>query len=261
MASLRNLARLLVLASGAAASPLAAGPQACPADSPLSCHNQTAVENTCCFIPTGQLLQTQFWDTDPATGPQDSWTIHGLWPDNCDGTYPAQCDGSRAYTGIEDILTGNGAADTLAYMRQFWKDYKGDDETFWEHEWAKHGTCISTLAPRCYDGYRAGQEAADFFRTTVDLFKTLPTYRWLEDAGITPSSSKTYSLDRVRGALSRRHGADVTLGCRGKVLNEVWYHFNVRGSLQGGEFVASAPDGTKGKCPSTVQYRPKTGGA
>lgn len=146
-------------------------------------------------------------------------------------------------------------------MRQFWKDYKGDDETFWEHEWAKHGTCISTLDPKCYDGYRAGQEAADFFRTTVDLFKTLPTYRWLEDAGITPSSSETYSLDRVRGALSRRHGADVTLGCRGKVLNEVWYHFNVRGSLQGGEFVASAPDGTKGKCPSTVQYRPKSGGA
>ena len=45
----------------------------------LSCHNTTA-ENTCCFnFPGGQVLQTQFWDTDPATGPADSWTIHGLW--------------------------------------------------------------------------------------------------------------------------------------------------------------------------------------
>lgn len=26
-----------------------------------------------------QMLQTQFWDTNPATGPQDHWTIHGLW--------------------------------------------------------------------------------------------------------------------------------------------------------------------------------------
>jgi hypothetical protein len=24
-------------------------------------------------------LQTQFWDTDPVTGPSNSWTIHGLW--------------------------------------------------------------------------------------------------------------------------------------------------------------------------------------
>jgi hypothetical protein len=33
-----------------------------------------------CFnYPGGQLLQTQFWDTAPATGPVDSWTVHGLW--------------------------------------------------------------------------------------------------------------------------------------------------------------------------------------
>jgi ribonuclease T2 len=46
----------------------------------LSCHNTTIVENLCCFnAPGGQLLQTQFWDTQPATGPDDSWTLHGLW--------------------------------------------------------------------------------------------------------------------------------------------------------------------------------------
>ena len=52
----------------------------CPSDSPLSCHNTTAAPDSCCFIyPGGQLLQTQFWDTDPAVGPTDSWTLHGLW--------------------------------------------------------------------------------------------------------------------------------------------------------------------------------------
>lgn len=46
----------------------------------LSCHNTTVVENLCCFnAPGGQLLQTQFWDTNPPTGPEDSWTLHGLW--------------------------------------------------------------------------------------------------------------------------------------------------------------------------------------
>lgn len=53
--------------------------QSCPMPQ-LSCHNTTVVENLCCFnAPGGQLLQTQFWDTAPATGPADSWTLHGLW--------------------------------------------------------------------------------------------------------------------------------------------------------------------------------------
>lgn len=52
----------------------------CPSDSPISCHNTTIVDNLCCFnAPGGQMLQTQFWDTSPPTGPSDSWTIHGLW--------------------------------------------------------------------------------------------------------------------------------------------------------------------------------------
>lgn len=53
--------------------------ESCP-NAQLSCHNTTVVENLCCFnAPGGQILQTQFWDTQPVTGPVDSWTLHGLW--------------------------------------------------------------------------------------------------------------------------------------------------------------------------------------
>jgi ribonuclease T2 len=61
-------------------------------------------------------------------------------------------------------------------MQTYWKDYQGDDESFWEHEWAKHGTCISTLEPECYSDHTATEEVVDYFQKAVDLFKTLPSY-------------------------------------------------------------------------------------
>ena len=46
----------------------------------LSCQTEFNGQDTCCFnYPGGQMLLTQFWDADPAIGPEESWTIHGLW--------------------------------------------------------------------------------------------------------------------------------------------------------------------------------------
>lgn len=238
----------------------AGSPPSCPSNGQLSCQNTTAVANTCCFnAPGGQLLQTQFWDTNPSTGPTDSWTVHGLWPDHCDGTFDANCDASRAYTNITQILQAAGDTSTLSYMQTYWKDYQGNDESFWEHEWSKHGTCISTLNPSCYTNYSPQEEVVDFFDKTVSLFKTLNSYKFLSDAGIVPSSSKTYALSDIQAALKAPRGVDATVQCQNGAIDEIWYHFNVRGSVQSGDFVPADPDGTKGSCSSTVKYLPKTG--
>lgn len=81
--SVRSLSKLalggaqMILGYGAAVQ--GGSPETCSSPQ-LSCQNTTVVTNLCCFnAPGGQLLQTQFWDTDPVTGPTDSWTIHGLW--------------------------------------------------------------------------------------------------------------------------------------------------------------------------------------
>ena len=59
-------------------------------------------------------------------------------------------------------------------------------------------------------------------------------------------------------ALAAQHGARVTIGCSGSSLSEVVYHFNVKGSLQEGQFVATEPDGSKSSCPdSGIKYAPK----
>jgi ribonuclease T2 len=263
MPSLRSLSKYAVSALGASQSVLAGSSSmnmnlnslesfdsSCPTPE-LSCHNTTAQANLCCFnSPGGALLQTQFWDTSPPTGPDDSWTLHGLWPDNCDGTYEANCDPKRAYTNITEILQAAGADETLSIMQKYWKDYKGDDESFWEHEWSKHGTCISTLDPSCYPDYQPTEEVPIFFNRTVSLFQS--------DAGIVPSTSKTYTSAEIQAALSKNHdGMEVYLGCSSGALNEIWYFFNVRGTLQDGTFEPSAPL-ARSKCPATgVKYLPK----
>ncbi len=143
-------------------------------------------------------------------------------------------------------------------MQQYWKDYQGDDQNLWMHEWSKHGTCVSTLDTKCYSDYRPQQEVVDYFNATVSLFKTLPTYETLAGAGVVPSRSRTWTREEIQAPLQKMHGAAVTLGCRGKMLTEVWYHFSVRGSVQNGKFIATEPDGAKNSCPGTgIRYFPK----
>ncbi|KAF2972757.1 hypothetical protein GQX73_g782 [Xylaria multiplex] len=202
-----------------------------------SAASSSSVSSCCVNKPGGQFLQTQFWDTDPVTGPSNSWTIHGLWPDNCDGTYDQNCDSSRAYTDITTILQNNGKSSLVSYMQNYWQSNSESAEAFWEHEWSTHGTCVSTLETSCYSSYTRGQEAADYFQVVVDLFKTLDTYSALSAAGITPSSTKTYTSAQIQAALLKVTGKAAVISCSSSELYQVYYGFFVDGPLTGADFV------------------------
>ncbi|KAG9061066.1 ribonuclease T2-like [Linnemannia hyalina] len=147
----------------------------CSTTGTASCTNTSVVANLCCFeSPGGLMLQTQFWDTNPSTGPVDSFTIHGLSSDNCDSTFSENCDPSRAYTNMASLLESNGASNTLDFMSKFWVDINGQNEHFWENVWATHGTCMSTLNPSCLPkGSARGAEAVAYFRTVITWYFNL----------------------------------------------------------------------------------------
>jgi ribonuclease T2 len=271
-ALLDDLFRLLPL-SHCPAGPDVAIDASCSSPS-LSCPSSApAHPDTCCLNhPSGHFLLTQFWDASPALGSPENWTIHGLWPDYCHGGFDQFCDSDREHSKIDEILSSSG--DLLPFMQSHWLSLNGDNNHLWSHEWNKHGTCISTLEPSCYPSSDDGLEAVtSYFIHAANLYSSLNTYATLAAAGIVPSRYQTYGLSDLVDAIAAAHGRDVTFRCRGSELQEIWYHYSVRGPLRHASpfnetlaaqssttkmFVPADPDIAKSNCPSSgIRYLPK----
>lgn len=218
----------------------------------LSCSPgaQAGLADSCCVETYGGLvLSTQYWDT--YTGlesqgqilPKDSWTLHGLWPDFCNGSYTQYCDLSRQYdpepspnttTGkadgtpvpaykgvsVEEFIKPFGKWDLLAYMKKYWVGQNQPSWWLWAHEFSKHATCFSSFDVECYGpSYRAHEEVVDYFEAALAFYQTLPTWGWLSAAGIRPSNATSVSLADLQGALTGGFGALPYIGCSGPRYN------------------------------------------
>ena len=82
----------------------------------------------------------------------DDYTIHGLWIDYYNRSYPQFCSNSPF-----DLSKLNKYRNDLDIN---WKSCYGNSETLWEHEWYKHGTCFY---PQMNLNY--------YFNKTLELFK------------------------------------------------------------------------------------------
>jgi len=128
-------------------------------------------------------------------------TIHGLWPNRSDGTWPSQCTSEPLDTALLSELSDD--------MAKKWPNVKAPaegsrgHESFWSHEWSKHGTC-SGLAQR------------DYFATALDLLvPTPPIVR--ENYGSTVS--KAQLEEHYNGGSEK--ASDVVLICKFGYLSEV----------------------------------------
>ncbi|KAJ6622914.1 ribonuclease T2-like protein [Mycena sp. CBHHK59/15] len=160
----------------------------------------------------------------------------------CPATSVPSCTNTTAVSNLCCFEAPGG----LLLQTQYWVDIDGKDETFWEHEWKTHGTCYSTLKPKCLPtGSPKGAE-------------TLPTYTWLANQGITPSASATHTLSSLTAALKAESGFTPVLDCEGRTLDSISWYMHLKGSLNDGTFIQiDAPE--KGTCPSSgIKYPPKS---
>ncbi|KAL3724997.1 hypothetical protein ACJRO7_030069 [Eucalyptus globulus] len=139
------------------------------------------------------------------------FTIHGLWPDYNDGTWPACC--SRSGFDEKEIST---LVDTL---EKYWPSLScgspstchGGKGSFWAHEWEKHGTCSS---PVVRDEY-------NYFLTALNVYFKYNVTGVLNDAGYVPSNTEKYPLGGIVSAIQNAFHVTPEIACSNGALQEV----------------------------------------
>lgn len=86
----------------------------------------------------------------------DGYYLHGLWPQVNNSYYPQWCPG----TGYREIPDGH----QLNQMNRWWYYCQQAAQSFWAHEWDKHGTCVEIAT---------GINQTTYFNIAIDLFKSV----------------------------------------------------------------------------------------
>ncbi|OLY84831.1 Ribonuclease Rh [Smittium mucronatum] len=221
----------------------------CPINSP-SCSLQGSTD-TCCVAKDGWIVYAEYWIV--SKGPSKKFTIHGLWPDRCDGTWDDNgCDLNRTYTGAGDIVKARDP-ELYRFMDRRWPSTSGSSSSFWDHEWNKHGTCLTTIDPPCLANYQKYDDLLMYFKITTALSTKYDFYKALSDEGIVPGA--TYTRLSMEAALFKNAGVRTVVRCnRAGTLTEIWSYFDILGQ---DTFVPRVPDYNPTDC-QNIYYPPKT---
>lgn len=137
------------------------------------------------------------------------WTIHGLWPQFSDGSYPSTCSNQQVDSTVFQSLSSD--------LDAYWPNVKSSDDdddsnnyqhySFWQHEWSKHGTC-------------SGMSPSEYFQTAL-------AYQLATPSIVGQAYGQSLSKQDLQDALVY----DVVLRCSsGKYLQEVRACLSLKGA-------------------------------
>ncbi|GIL83126.1 hypothetical protein Vretifemale_11941 [Volvox reticuliferus] len=133
------------------------------------------------------------------------FTIHGLWPNRKDGTWPQFCD--TDYDFEEDKID-----DLLDELKSEWPTVYDSYEEFWDHEWSKHGTCALDVFPSEHS----------YFKSILRLHRQYDLAAALGQAGIVPSTKVVYRTKDLSKAIYDMYGVRPLVHCSNGQLSEIW---------------------------------------
>lgn len=147
------------------------------------------------FLLVTQWPITQCMDVFSCTTSQQDFTMHGLWPNNVDGSYPCTCTNEQ--------FNQNAIASILTQMNTFWPSLNGAAASFWAHEYTKHGTCAEDVLPT----------ELSYFSTALKLRSAYDPLAALATAGYNPSNTQGFSVAEFNAALKAQNGFAAAVSC------------------------------------------------
>lgn len=180
-------------------------------------------KRSCCYPTTGK--------------PAEDFSIHGLWPNRDDGTWPQNCDTDSTFEESE-------VSDLMSRMQKDWPSLacpSSDGVRFWTHEWEKHGTC-SLLKQHKY------------FETALELKAKANLLRVLKHAGIEPNR-KLYDLESIKKAVREAMGYTPFVECNvdNRSRNHQLYQVYLCVDSSATKFI-DCPVLPHGRCGSKVEF-------
>jgi len=124
------------------------------------------------------------------------FSIHGLWPDYNDGSYPSYCDNSSIFNPAE-LNAG-----LKSIMNTHWIGLSTPTDLFHDHEWSKHGTCWN--GPESYK--TTAEKMNAYFSTVVNIAFQYNLFQSLKLFGNVTPSATPYDLSRFNAAFDRLLG-------------------------------------------------------
>ena len=105
------------------------------------------------------------------------YTIHGLWPDYGDGSYPQYCRKAPF-----DINKLKPIEDELLQYWELPEDHDKLEPSFWGHEWDKHGTCMFQQM----DEFEYFQKSLELYKKVMQLTINIKGYQRVDNSYIIP---------------------------------------------------------------------------
>ncbi|OQV18269.1 putative Ribonuclease Oy [Hypsibius exemplaris] len=151
-------------------------------------------------VTGGQAATPQKCSFPPEMAP-NAWLMHGIWPTKTGTEGPVNCDKTAKW----DI---NPVEPLVPELKADWSNLESNTtyDSFWSHEWLKHGTCAQNL-PALVGEF-------NFFNVPLTLReKYYDFHAALANKNILPDANRKYSHDAFAAALQTAYGSTAEVWC------------------------------------------------
>jgi ribonuclease T2 len=133
------------------------------------------------------------------------FTIHGLWPEYKNGSWPQFCNASKFNVTTLDPINQS--------LVKYWTDFK-NPEQFWSHEYYKHLSCLEE-DPIFNNEYTC-------FNTGLKIRSNINYFSYLKDAAINPSNDHNYTVQSISTVIHKHINVEPIIVCdTSGILNEI----------------------------------------